>query len=253
MSESFHPQFLAALSGDEAALSPWCAGTSAQAGLSVYRNTSAKGCADALGAQFPTVERVVGPSWLSAAAVAHASAHPPQKASLLGYGAAFSDWLTTFPPAAGMPFLSDLAGLDWLWTLAHLAVDAEPLDATQVAQLSPDAFAEHALVVHPAAHWAGFETTVPSLWRALQPPGNAPAAFELEVCPEGLLFVRPGLEVGNHLIGRGELAFLDACRDGAPMAAAALAALTAEPELDLATAFARLVNAGAFSELRSLI
>ena len=167
MPERFHAQFRTALSGDEAALSPWCAGAQTRAGLSVYCNSIAKGCADALAAQFPTVERVVGPAWLAAAAIAHAGAHPPRSATLLSYGAAFPDWLAAFPPASGMPFLTDLAQLDWLWTLAHLAADAEPLDAAEVRRFSPDAFAEYALVVHPAAQWAGFETTVPSLWRAL--------------------------------------------------------------------------------------
>ena len=251
MPENFYRQFMAAVSGDEAALSPWCVGAAAQAGLSVYRNTIAKGCADALVAQFPTVERVVGPAWLAAAAIAHAAVHPPSRASLLGYGEAFAEWLIKFPPAAGMPFLSDLAALDWLWTLSHLAEDAETVDVAEVARLPPAAFADHVLEIHPAVHWAGFKTTVPSLWRALQPPSCAPAAFELEVASEGLLFSRPGVTVEAHLIGTGELAFLSACRNGEPMGAAALAALTAEPDLELASAFSRLVGAGAFSNLRT--
>ncbi len=70
------------------------AGPAAEAGLSVYRNTIAKGCADALAAQFPTVERVVGPAWLAAAAlaavpaIAAAQAVPPSRTARVVIAAA---------------------------------------------------------------------------------------------------------------------------------------------------------------------
>ncbi|MBU1375761.1 MAG: DNA-binding domain-containing protein [Alphaproteobacteria bacterium] len=252
MPDGFHDRFLAAVGGDEAALAPWCAGPAASAGLAVYRNTTAKGAADALAAQFPTVERVVGPAWLAAAAVAHAADHPPRTASLLTYGEAFGGWLTTFPPAADMPFLADLARLDWLWTGAHLAADAPPLEATALARLTPESFARYRLVLHPATRFAGFDDGAPSLWQALQPPGDPPADLELGDAPEGLVFVRPGLDIDHRVIGAGTLAFLAGCGAGESLAAAAMDALAAEPGLDLSTVFAGLVAAGAFTELRTL-
>ncbi|WP_293901453.1 putative DNA-binding domain-containing protein [Phenylobacterium sp.] len=250
MREAFHDRFLAAVAGDDAALAPWC--ETPQAGLSVYRNTMAKACADALVAQFPTVERVVGPAWLAAAATAHAAVSPPRQGSLLTYGAAFPDWLRRFPPAANLAFLPGLAQLDLLWTEAHLAADAAPLDPEAVAGLPPDAFGTHALVLHSATRFAGFDDTTPRLWQALQPPGEPPDAFELEPEPQGLLFVRPGLDIAHQTIGPGALAFLAACRDGDSAAAAAAAGLAAEPCLDLSATFARLLAAGAFAALRTL-
>lgn len=250
MRECFHERFLAAVAGDTAALAPWCAPRAAEPGLSVYRNTAAKGCADALAAQFPTVERVVGPAWLAAAATAHARAHPPRTASLLAYGEAFPAWLADFPPAADMPYLSGLAQLDWLWTSAHLAADAAPLPPDAAAALSPDAFSTQALVLHPATRFAGFDDGTPSLWRALQAADDPPRDLELGDAPEGLLIVRPDLDIAHQLLGAGELAFLAACAAGASLLEAAMAALAAEPGLDLSTAFAGLVAAGAFTSLR---
>ncbi|OHB31058.1 MAG: hypothetical protein A2790_10400 [Phenylobacterium sp. RIFCSPHIGHO2_01_FULL_69_31] len=250
MRDAFHERFLAAVAGDAAALAPWCAPNAAEAGLSVYRNTVGKGCADALAAQFPTVERVVGPAWLAAAATAHATACPPRTASLLAYGEAFPTWLADFPPAADMPYLAGLAQLDWLWTCAHLAADARPLAPEAAAALSPAAFSTHALVLHPATRFADFEDGTPSLWRALQSPDAPPKTLELNDAPEGLLLVRPGLDIRHQLIGPGELMFLAASSAGASLLEAAMAALAAEPGLDLSTAFAGLVAAGAFTALR---
>jgi hypothetical protein len=252
MPDGFHDRFLAAIAGDAAALSPWCAPSRAEAGLSVYRNTIAKGCADALAAQFPSVERIVGAAWLAAAAVAHARQHPPRQASLLTYGAEFPAWLEDFAPAAEMPFLADLARMDLMWTDAHLAGDAPTLEPGAVAALGPADFAGLGLALHPATRFAAFGNTSPSLWRALQPPGGDLAEFELEPSPQGLLLVRPGLDIEHRLAGPGELAFLDACQAGERLADAAVAALTAQSDLDLTTTFAGLVAAGAFSALRSL-
>ncbi len=120
----FQDAFSAALAGDDAALAPWGAEPT---GVSVYRNTVAKGCADALVANFPAVAKVTGEAWLSAAAVRHAAERPPAKASLLDHGGDFADWLEGFAPAAAMPFLANLARLDRAWVEAHLAEDAAPL------------------------------------------------------------------------------------------------------------------------------
>ena len=252
MLEGFHDRFMDALSGDIEAMSPWCAGPGAEAGLSVYRNTIAKGRADALAAQFPTVERVVGAAWLAAAANAHGAECPPRTASLLSYGRDFADWLGQFPPAADMPFLPALARLDYLWSESHLAADIEPLQPDALAGMTADAFGDHALTLHPATRFAGFEDSTPDLWRALQPPAEAPETLELGDVPQGLLITRPALEITTTVIGSGELAFLEACEAGHSLADAAVAALTCEPDLDLSALFARQMTAGVFASLRTL-
>ncbi len=252
MLEGFHDHFLSAIAGDSAALSPWCSGPRAEAGLSVYRNTIAKGRADALAAQFPTVERVVGADWLAAAAAVHGAEYPPQTASLLSYGGDFADWLAAFPPAAEMPFLAGLARLDYLWSESHLAADAEPLAPDALAGLAPEAFGRHALTLHPATRFAGFDDSTPDLWRALQPPAEAPEALELGDAPQGLLITRPALEITAVVIGPGELAFLQACEAGQSLADAAVVALTLQSDLDLSALFARQIAAGVFATLRIL-
>jgi len=250
MPDGFHAAFRAALAGDPSALAPWAAGPAAAAGLSVHCNSIAKGCADALVAQFPTVERVVGRDWLAAAAVAYARTHPPRRASLLDYGDRFPAWIAAFPLAAGMPYLAGLAQLDWLCACADLAADAPALAPSRLAALAPEDFAVHALDLHPATRFAFFEDSTPDLWLALQ----APEARDLELddAPQGLAFLRPGPAGRSLVLSRGSHAFLAAIESGADLASAAGAALTAEPSLDLAASFAELVAAGAFSNLRNL-
>lgn len=250
MPDDFHAAFRAALAGDPAALAPWASGAAAQAGLAVHRNSIAKACIDAVLAQFPTVARVVGEDWLAGAAVEFSRAHPPRRASLLDYGEAFPEWIAAFGPARELPYLGGLARLDWLSTMCDLAADAPALDPARVAALGPDDFAGHALDLHPATQLAGFEDSIPSLWLALA-AGDAQAHM-LDDRPEGIVFLRPGLAQGHRLLSAGGFAFLDAAGRGESLASAAARALAAEPDFDLAPAFADLLVGGAFTAMRTL-
>lgn len=248
MPEAFHDAFAAAVAGDVAALAAWTDAPDAAARLTVYRNTAAKGCADALVAQFPTVAKLTGDAWLAAAAVAHAQAFPPTQASLLTYGADFPAWLAGFLPAEDVPWLAGVAALDFLWTEAHLAADAEPLDPGALHDLAPEDFAAVRLALHPATRLAWFDASLPSLWLGLQAE-TAPAEIALDDSPEGLAFLRPRLDIAPMRLSAGAYALLAACRDGLSLAEAAAAALAAEPELALAEAFAALIAGGAFARL----
>ena len=242
----FQAAFAAAMAGDSAALAPWT--RQAEPGLSVYRNTVAKGCVDAVAAQVPTVATVVGQAWLRDAAVIFARAHPPASPCLADYGAAFPGWLAGFPPAAGMPWLADLARIDRARTEALFAADAPPLAPQELAALPPDTYAAHALQLHPAARVLWFETGVPALWAALQ---AGPAEAVLAPAPQGLLIVRPALDLGHVSLSAGTYALLRACAAGDSLAVAGAAALAAEPALALAEAFAHLIRAGAFARLQN--
>ena len=241
----FQDAFSLALAGDDAALTPWGA---EPAGISVYRNTVAKGCADALVANFPAVAKVTGEAWLAAAAVRHAAERPPARASLLDHGADFADWLEGFAPADEMPFLPGLARLDRAWVEAHLAPDAQPLEAAAFEALTAVDFAGRGAVLHPSARLMAFDDGLAELWRVLRDPA-APEALELGDAPSAVLVLRPVLTVETLSLTPGGVAFLAACQAGDSLARAAEAALAAEPGLDLAGLFSTLISAGAFAGL----
>lgn len=241
----FQDAFSLALAGDDAALDLWGA---EPAGVSVYRNTVAKGCADALVANFPAVAKVTGEAWLAAAAVRHAAERPPTRASLLDHGADFADWLEGFAPAAEMPFLPGLARLDRAWVEAHLAPDAPPLQPAAFEVLSAEDFAALGAALHPSARLMAFGDGLAGLWLALRQEA-APEVLELDDAPSAVLILRPALTVETLSLSPGGVAFLAKCQAGDSLARAAEAALAAEPGLDLAGLFSTLIAAGVFAGL----
>jgi len=245
----FQADFAEALRGDAASLAPWLDGAApdSEARVSVYRNTVAKGCADALAAQFPTVARALGEDRMRLAATRFAREHPPGSPVLMAYGEGFAAWLAATAPLCETPWLAGLARIDWAWRDALFTADAAPLDPAALAALRPDAYAATILDLHPSAVTLWFEDGTAALWLALQadPP---PIELELAAEPGGLLLVRPGLDVLHRPLGRGAYAFLAACRSADTLAEAGAAALAAEPALPLADLFADLLALGAFTD-----
>lgn len=224
-------------------------GLAAQPGFAVFRNTVLKGCIDALVANYPAVTRLVGDDWMRAAAAVFARAQLPASPMLLEYGAGFADFVATFPPAAGLPYLAGVARLDRFWTEAHGTRDDTVLPAQAVAALAPDRLAAAVLRPHASARWAWFEAQpVFSIWSRNKTDVTADEA-ELVWQGEGALLVRPVDAVTWLALSQGEVVFLDACAATRPLADAAAAALEAEPGLDLSQTMARLLSAGAFAEI----
>lgn len=231
---------------------PEIAALVAQAGFAVYRNTVTKACIDALRANHPAVAMLVGDAWFDAAATIHLRSDPPRSPVLLDYGAGFADFLAKFPPAGAMPWLADVARLDRLWSAAHVAADAPPVDPARVAALDPERLASAVLRPHVAARWAWFpDAPVAAIWRRNRDADDAAAVdlSDLDWAGDGVLLVRPRDRVDALALDAAGCAFLDACARGDPLGAAAEAALDADPCVDLAGLMARLLGAGAFGSL----
>ncbi len=86
---AFQDAFVAALTGAPDSAAGEVAALVGQPGFAVYRNTLAKGCVEALCANFPAVERLVGEEWFAAAATLYAREMPPRSGPLLEYGENF--------------------------------------------------------------------------------------------------------------------------------------------------------------------
>lgn len=218
----------------------------AQPGFAVYRNTVMKACIDALAANFPAVQRLVGEDWFRAAAALHVADAPPRDGRLLVYGAGFPDFLARFEPAASLPYLPGVARLDTLWREAHAAADAAVLAPDALAGLPPEALGALRLKLHPAARWARFDThPVFAIWQRNR-IDDADASAPMPWHGDAGVLTRPVDAVQAHALGHGGCALLDACACGATLGDAAEGALAAAPDTDLAGVLAQLLRAGVF-------
>lgn len=214
--------------------------------FAVYRNNVAVGLIEALRSSFPVVDRLVGAAFFTAMARTHALAHPPRSPVLLDYGGAFSDFVADFEPARALPYLGDVARLEWAWLEAYHAAEAVPL-AIEDIQGVPAEEAQHlSLALHPSVRALAFAHPALTIWRAHQGQDD-PAELDIEDGPEHMLVARPEADVATMMLSAGELRFLDAVTLGGTLTDAAAAAMTTQPDIDIGSLLARLFDMGAFT------
>lgn len=173
-------------------------GLERRARLGIYRNTCASALASALHLSFPTIEHLVGVEFFDGVARLFAAGAPPRSASLDEYGADFAEFLAHFPQASALPYLADVARLEWQINVALHAADAVPLDIGRLAVLTETALAQVRLEPHPAVRLLRCEFPADAIWRAvLERDEPAMAAIDLADGPVWLLVQRTpgGIEV----------------------------------------------------------
>src|SRR2546430_14573865 len=118
---------------DSAAASAMLAAQVRAERLDIYRNTFLLTLTRALRLCFPVVQKLVGEEFFEGAAQIFVAEHPPRSAWLDQYGSAFPDFLHAFSAAESVPYLSDVARLEWAVSGALHAPDTEPLDINRLA------------------------------------------------------------------------------------------------------------------------
>jgi hypothetical protein len=241
--------FAAALLDASAAIPPGLVGPDGNPSprrFAVYRNNVVAGLSDALKGTFPAVCRIVGDEFFEAMARAYVVADPPRSAMLLHYGAGFADFIETFPPAATLPYLADVARIENAWKEAFHAAEATPLPPAALAAIPQDRLAEVRLILHPSLRLVSSRHPVLTIWR-MNAEGGEPGPVDLSIA-EDCLIVRPAASVEVRALPPGGLAFVRGLAEGAPLGAAVGAALAAADDFDLSANLAELISAGVFCD-----
>ena len=179
------------VAGDNAPMTAYLADPAAADRINIYRNTFLMGLTKALQLCFPVVQRLVGAEFFEGAAQQFVTLHPPREAYLNHYGADFPAFLGHFPPAASLPYLADVARLEWAVNGALHCVDTDPLDLQKLALVPPDEQGRMRLVGHPSVHLLRLDYPADTIWHAvLADDDRQLSAIDIEVGPVHLLVER---------------------------------------------------------------
>jgi hypothetical protein len=135
--------------------------------LSIYRNTSVATLVTALRLTFPAVCKLVGDEFFEGAARAFIAGHPARSAWLDEYGQGFESFIAQFAAASPLPYLADVAALEWSVSRALHAPEAAPIDPARLASLSEDDCRALCLVPHPALALVRTDSPADVIWRAV--------------------------------------------------------------------------------------
>lgn len=209
--------------------------------LQVYRNNMRINLTEALSAVYPVTRRLVGEEFFAAAAWSYIQDHPSHSGNIQDYGGAFPRFLAGHEPASSLPYLGDVAALEWRRLETALAPPHTPLDVAALARVPQELQPELHFRHPPAARAFCSPYPVLSIWEYCQ-SDTPEAGLDIGKPGECVLFARPRLDVYMRRLTPGEYAFLHNLCRGQTFEAACLKALEAESGFDIARTFAALVQ-----------
>jgi hypothetical protein len=203
----------------------------ALARLAIYRGNVLGNCIKALQSAYPIVAKIVGAEFFDALARAYARAGRSGSADLNRYGAGFAEFLEQFAPVADLPYLPDVARMEWQAHRAYFARDPLPFDPAS-------------LRLRLAAPCAILESPWPlaRLWTVHQDDYRGSFDVDLDSGPERVLIHRPRWRAEVVALAGGDFHFLQSIQQGASLGAA-LEAGASHADFDPSTILPRWIAA----------
>lgn len=218
-------------------------GEQIDARFAVYRRNVNASLIQVVEQRYPVVARLVGEGFFRAMAARFVTATPPRSPALVTYGGDFPAYIESFAPAADLPYLADVARLEWLQHEAYHAADAEPATTAELASLPAERLADVRFAFHPSLRLLSSPFPVIAIWRTNTHDAEV-AAVDLARGGEDALIVRPRLEVEINRLPAGVHGFVSDLME-LTLGSAAERARSRNVEFDLQSALSGLVASGA--------
>ena len=199
--------------------------------FNVYRNNVAVSLIEAIEDGFPLVQQLVGGDFFRALAQVYCKQHLPESPVILWYGANFGDFLETFPPAQQVPYLADMARLEYAERLATHAADApwyepEALNSTKLLEMR--------VRLHPSVHCLSSNYPLFDLWYHSRHDATHP----ITEASQDVVIYRPDDTPVIAELPKGGVAFIEALAQEKTFIEAAEIGLETHPESDPTDFFA---------------
>jgi hypothetical protein len=206
--------------------------------LDIYRNNTLVSLTTTLKAVFPVTVRLLDERYFSYVARCFIRNSPPKEPCLSRYGAGFAAFLARFDGTAGMPFVSEMARLEWKIAEALDAPLERPSTLIELYEgLSSGSFA---LFLQPSLRLVLCRWPALSIWAAHQHGGDPDRLAHLDREPERIALWRHADTVRFLRLDAAEFAFWHVLMRGSGLEAAVARACRYSPEFDIARALTGL-------------
>ncbi|MGO4379921.1 MNIO family bufferin maturase [Pseudoduganella sp. RAF53_2] len=215
--------------------------------FALYRGNLSATWAKALGAAYPVIRQLVGDEFFDALAREYGRAHPSEDGDLNRFGAHFAAFLQGFEHVQDLPYLSDMARLEWSLHRMHYAPATATLGAEALAAIAPEDIESVTLALPPTAQPFASAWAVVPLWLAHQ--GECEFPQEMRAASQALL-ARPDWKVRVMPQSPAAHAALSLLQQGGTFGAALDEAFERDEEFNVAAHLQQWLEQGAFSAVR---
>jgi len=209
--------------------------------LQVHRNNIFAGLIEALVAIYPVTAKLVGEQFFETACRHFIPVHPPQAAPLHGFGEAFATFLESYEPASSLPYLPDVARLEWAWHNAFHAGDAGAFNVSILTEIPVEEHGKLRFALHPAVRLVYSPYPVHRIFEVNQDHFTGDAAVDLDQGEAFVAVVRPHLVVRAQALPQAEWRFLQSLQQGQFLDDSLRQALAVDASFNLAEVLQRRV------------
>ena len=215
--------------------------------LLVYASGYLARVQEALAEVYEAIRHIVGAREFSALSRAYAQGYPSHDYNLNLIGRHLPEFLAGVALTQRLPFLPDLAKLEWLVCRAFHAFDRPPLDSSRLAPMPPDDWEHRRLVVQPSVSVVASAWPILDLWEARK-QSRAEINTDVVNRPQRVLVSRRDLRVRCELIDERQAALLEDLLAGRTLGAVCreLAAHAGESPPPVSAWFSQWTQAGLF-------
>ena len=201
--------------------------------MAIYRNNVYTALTKALEAIYPVIGRLVGEAFFKFAARRYIDAYPSTSGDLNRFGAHFAEFLGSFEYAASLPYLPDVAQLEWCCHQTYLAGDDQPLDLARLAAIPPQDYGRLRFRLNSACRLLHSAWPIDAIWRVNQPDYPGEQSVDLTTGGVSLLIQRHHNRIRLTALSAAEWRFLTALNDKQSLAAACDNVLRIDPDTDV--------------------
>jgi hypothetical protein len=207
-------------------------------GMQAYRGNVFGNWSKALAGAYPIVRKIVGQEFFDALAREYARAHASASGDLNEFGGELARFVENFPHTVDLPYLPDVARMEWLAHRAHYAADPTPFDFKTALPENPR------FRLAPPCTLLASRWPLGRIWQVHQDDHDDEFDVDLAAGPDRIVVHRPRWRVQVRSLARGDYRFLEAAAAGKTLAEALESAAGADPGFDASLALARWVDAG---------
>ena len=220
-------------------------GTPGEERLSVYAGGYVARMREALAEVYEAVHHVLGEQAFAEVTEGYARRHPSHDYNLSLAGRHLPEFLLSWPLTQQLPFLPELATLEWLVRQAFHAFDAPPLDAKRLAGLSLVDWDRARLVFQNSVGVFASAWPVLDIWESRTRPRNE-VNIEVVNRPQRVFVFRRGLQTRCELLDARQFELLEGLLAGRTLGnvCGKLASKTGDTPLPLTEWFARWAQLG---------
>lgn len=209
--------------------------------LQLHRHHVTRSIAAALAATFPTVATLVGQEFFSLLARDFMAGTALEDPVLSRYGEHFSGFVAANQDMHGLPYLADIARLDWALNVAFHAPLEPRLSAADLAGWPQDSLLSLSVRLPTGSSLVESAYPLDQIWQASQPSPSVDKV-DLAAGPACLVVFRRSEDAAFAVLAPGEAAFINRLRRGDRLAIAAQHAWRVEEDFDLAATFGRMLG-----------